>query len=413
MSRQVVIVGGGAAGVFAAVRVAELDPTAEVTLLEKGRDLLQKVTISGGGRCNVTHDCRDPRDLVTHYPRGARELRGPLTRFGPQQTIDWFAARGVPLKTEADGRMFPTTDKSTTVTGCLIDAARAAGVRIFTKRPVRGAVREDQRFLVIAGDGERYPADRLLIASGGMRGGGGKELAMGFGHGVVPPVPSLFTFHIDDPRLADLAGLAVPEVGLRVEDAGGEGRSGLANRGPLLVTHWGVSGPGVLKLSALGARELCERDYRFTLVVDWLPAVAREETAANLAALRTGHPRRLVMKDVLADLPRRLWERLVTAAGIPADRTWAELRKAEARALAGQLREARFAVDGKSLNKDEFVTCGGVPLGEVDLRRMESRKQPGLFFAGEVLDIDGVTGGFNLQAAWTGGWLAGMAMVGE
>jgi len=408
VAEEIVIVGGGAAGMFAAVRAAELAPTARVTVLEKGRDLLQKVTISGGGRCNVTHDCRDPRVLVAHYPRGERELRGPFSRFGPQDTIDWFAARGVPLKTEADGRMFPVTDKSATVTGCLIDAARAAGIRILTKRPVRGAVREDDRFLVTAGDGERYPADRLLLATGGMRGGGGKELAQGFGHGIVPPVPSLFTFHIADARLADLAGLAAADVHVRVD-----GVRGLENRGPLLVTHWGVSGPGVLKLSALGARELCERDYRFTLVVDWLPRHGREETPGHIAELRAANPRRRVAAHVLADLPRRLWERLVTAAGIPPDRIWSELRKQEARALALQLREARFAVDGKSLNKDEFVTCGGVPLPEVDLRRMESRKQPGLFFAGEVLDIDGVTGGFNLQAAWTGGWMAGAAMVSE
>jgi hypothetical protein len=407
MSREVVIVGGGAAGMFAAVRAAELNPDLRVTVLENGRDLLQKVTISGGGRCNVTHDCRDPRDLVAHYPRGARELRGPLTRFGPQEMVDWLTARGVRLKTEADGRMFPVTDRSETVTGCLIDAARSAGVRMFTRRPVRRVINGDDHFTVTTADGESHRAQRLLIATGGMRGGGGQELARGLGHTVRPPVPSLFTFHIADPRLTDLAGLSVPDVHLRID-----GARGLQNRGPVLVTHWGVSGPGVLKLSALGARELCARDYRFSLVVDWLPRFAREETAAELARLRAAGPRRRVAGDVLAGLPRRLWERLVTAAAIPPERTWAELRRAEARALVSQLREARFTVDGKSLNKDEFVTCGGVPLPEVDLRTMASRLVPGLFFAGEVLDIDGVTGGFNLQAAWTGGWLAGAAMAG-
>ncbi|HOX25512.1 MAG TPA: NAD(P)/FAD-dependent oxidoreductase [Candidatus Krumholzibacteria bacterium] len=406
MTARAITVGGGAAGIFAAIRAAELAPDRPVVVLEKGRDLLQKVAISGGGRCNVTHDCRDPRELVRFYPRGGRELRGPFSRFAAQETIDWFAARGVQLKTEDDGRMFPVTDDSATVTRTLLDAARQAGVEILTRRAVRSARREGDGFVVTTEDGEVFGGRCLLIATGGMRGGGGRELAAGFGHSIVEPVPSLFTFHIDDPRLADLAGLSVPDTAVRVA-----GEKDLAQRGPLLVTHWGVSGPGVLKLSAWGARRLAELDYTFELVVDWLPHLPPDGTTSLFAGARVEHPKRHVATTPLGGLPKRLWERVVAAAGIPGDRPWAELRREESRTLARELREGAYRVTGKSLNKDEFVTCGGVPLQEVDLRRMESRLVPGLFFAGEVLDIDGVTGGFNLQAAWTGGWIAGEAMV--
>jgi predicted Rossmann fold flavoprotein len=407
MARRVVIVGGGAAGTFAAIRAAQLDRDLQVTLLEKSRDLLQKVRISGGGRCNVTHDCRDPRELVGFYPRGSRELRGMFARFAAQDTIDWFTSRGIRLKTEADGRMFPSTDKSDTVITSLLDAAREAGVKILTKRGVADAVRSGDGFEVTVSDGTTLAADRLLMTTGGMRSADARRMVEALGHGVVEPVPSLFTFHIDDPRLRDLAGLSVPDARVRVA-----GHKDLDARGPVLVTHWGVSGPGVLRLSAWGARPLADRDYTFELLVDWLPDLAPDATAPLLDAGRRDQPRRMVLKTPRADLPRRLWERLVAAAGIPEGRIWSELRREEARKLMAQLRDARFQVTGKSLNKDEFVTCGGVPLKEVDLRRMASREVPGLFFAGEVLDIDGITGGFNLQAAWTGGWIAGEALAG-
>lgn len=407
MSRRVIIVGGGAAGMFAAVTAAEAGSNVQVTVLEKSRDLLQKVGISGGGRCNVTHDCRDPRALTRYYPRGERELRGMFARFTAQDTIDWFAARGVVLKTEADGRVFPTTDRSETVIGCLVDAARAAGVEILTKRPVRGIELVGDRFDVALDDGTNRPADRLLIATGGMRGDGARALVESVGHGIVEPVPSLFTFHVDDERLSGLAGLAVENAGIRAADI-----KGVATQGPLLVTHWGLSGPGVLKLSALGARDFADRDYEFDVLVDWLPGTRADAVIEAFACTRRDHPRKqVVLTPPALLLPRRLWGRLVAAAGVPDDRVWTELRRQEARDLAAQLGGSRFRVDGKSLNKDEFVTCGGVPLAEVDLRRMESRKVPGLYFAGEILDIDGVTGGFNLQAAWTGGWIAGHAMV--
>ncbi len=406
--RSLIIVGGGAAGMFAAVNLAEMAPGTRITVLEKGRDLLQKVSISGGGRCNVTHDCRDPRELIKFYPRGGRELRGMFSRFAAQDTIDWFAARGVVLKTEPDGRMFPVTDSSATVVDGLIDAARRAGVEVLTKRQVRAARRADDRFEVDLADGTSLAARCLLLTSGGMRGGGGREIVESFGHGIVEPVPSLFSFHIDDPRLRDLAGLAVADVGACIP-----GQKDLTSRGPLLVTHWGVSGPGILKLSAWGARNLAACDYAFPLEVDWLPGTDAATLLDRFAAHRHDQPRKQVVNTVLGDLPRRLWERLTAAAGIPPDRTWSELRRDEARALVEQLKAARFSVAGKTLNKDEFVTCGGVPLGEVDLRRMESKRVPGLYFAGEILDIDGITGGFNLQAAWTGGWIAASAIAGQ
>ncbi len=402
MAGRLVIVGGGAAGVFAAIRAATLAPDLQVTLLEKSRDLLQKVGISGGGRCNVTHDCRDPRELVSYYPRGARELRGMFARFAAQNTIDWFTARGVKLKTESDGRMFPITDDSATVIDCLVDTARAAGVDILTRRAVRDLRTEGDGFSVTLNDGEDIAADRILLTTGGMRGGDTRRMVESLGHAVIEPVPSLFTFHIDDPRLVDLAGLSVPAARVRVA-----GHKDLDARGPLLVTHWGLSGPGVLRLSAWGARVLAETDYTFELMVDWLPDLAPD----TLDSMRREHARRQVASITVGDLPKRLWQRLVEAAAIPDGRIWAELKKDEARRLVAQIHEARFQVAGKSLNKDEFVTCGGIPLKEVDLRRMASKVVPGLFFAGEVLDIDGITGGFNLQAAWTGGWIAGEALA--
>jgi predicted Rossmann fold flavoprotein len=406
MARRVVIVGGGAAGVFAAIRAAEVAGDLRVTVLEKGPDLLQKVGISGGGRCNVTHDCRDPRALVAHYPRGERELRGMFARFAAQDTIDWFEGRGVRLKTEADGRMFPVTDRSVTVIDSLIDAARQAGVELLTRRPVRGVVREGERFQLHLADGSQLAADQLMIATGGMRAAAATAMARGLGHAAADPVPSLFTFHIDDPRIRGLQGLSVPEASLAIE-----GSKRLINRGPVLITHQGLSGPGVLKLSALGARELAGRDYRFVVRIGWLADATLDEAVARLNDARSERPRKQVATTPIADLPRRLWERLTAAASIPEDRIWTELRRDELRRLAEQLTTGRFEVAGKSLNKDEFVTCGGVVLKEVDLRRMESRLVPGLFFAGEVLDIDGITGGFNLQAAWSGGWIAGSALA--
>jgi predicted Rossmann fold flavoprotein len=407
---HLLVVGGGAAGFFGAIAAAEAAPQARVTLHEATAHPLAKVRISGGGRCNVTHACFEPDQLVAHYPRGGRELRGPFTRFGPRETIAWFAARGVALKTEADGRMFPVTDTSATIVQALQEAARTAGVRVVVGQGI-AAVRREPRsddtpsFAVDTVGGDRLAADRVLVATGGNRGSAGFAIAAALGHAIEPPVPSLFTFHCADPRLAGLAGLAVPEAEVWVPG------TGLRAAGPVLITHWGLSGPAVLKLSAWGARELHARDYRFELAINWVGRLRREEVAADLADRRSTLPRRHPGTTNLWDLPGRLWERLVTAAGIPAGATWAGVSNAALQRLAGEVAAGSFVVTGKSANKEEFVTCGGVRLREVEFATMESRLCPGLHFAGEVLDIDGLTGGFNFQAAWTTGWHAGRAMA--
>ena len=404
-TRRIAVIGGGAAGFFGAIRAAELDPTAQVTLLEATNQPLAKVRISGGGRCNVTHACFEPRDLVQRYPRGSRELIGPFSRFGPRDTIAWFAARGVELKTEPDGRMFPITDDSATIVDCLQHAALAAGVRLRTRTGVSGITRqEDGTFALALAGGEALAADAILLATGGAKGPGGAALAQSLGHTIEPQVPSLFTFHCDDPLLKGLEGLAAPTASVQVVG------SKLRAEGPVLVTHWGLSGPGVLRLSAWGARELHATNYSFTLQVNWSAPHAGPAAAAALAGQRTAQPRKQVVSINPFSLPARLWERLVAGAGVPPGTTWAGLSRAHAEHLARRVTEAQLRVTGKSMNKDEFVTCGGVRLREVDFRTMESRLCPGVFFAGEVLDIDGITGGFNFQAAWTTGWLAGSAM---
>jgi predicted Rossmann fold flavoprotein len=407
--RRILVAGGGAAGFFAAIACAEADPQADVTIREATAHPLAKVRVSGGGRCNVTHACFDARDLVKNFPRGSRELIGPFHRFGPTETVEWFRGRGVELKTEGDGRMFPVTDDSATVVDCLMRAARQAGVRLFTGSGVRAATRIGgglgDRFSVALSNGEEARAERVLIATGGGRSSAGLSIAGALGHSIVPPVPSLFTFHVDDPRIKDLGGVTAPAAGVSVRG------TRLSESGPVLVTHWGLSGPAILKLSAWGARELYDAQYRFTLVVNWAEPRSTDKAKSNLEADRAAHPRRQVSTANPFGLPSRLWERLVAAAGIAPEKTWAAVSNDLLLALAAQATASEFAVTDKSLNKEEFVTCGGVRLGEVDMATMESRVCPGLYFAGEVLDIDGITGGFNFQSAWTTGWQAGRAMA--
>jgi hypothetical protein len=401
------IAGGGAAGFFAAIACAEARPGSEVTLCEASPRPLTKVRISGGGRCNVTHACFDPPELVRGYPRGARELLGPFHRWQPRDTVAWFEERGVALKTEEDRRMFPVTDDSATVVDCLLAAAERAGVRLRTKTGVENAqVRKGGGFDVRLNTGETLPCDRLLLATGGGRESAGLAIARSLGHAIEPPVPSLFTFHIDDPRLKGLEGISVPDAAASLAGAK------LSARGPALVTHWGLSGPAILKLSAWGARELAARDYRFTLALSWRGDLTPERARDELAAARTAHPKRQVAGWNPFGLPGRLWERLAAAAGVPPACPWNAASKPALQALAAEVTGGAYAVTGKSLNKEEFVTCGGVRLEEVDFKTMQSRLVPGLYLAGEVLDIDGITGGFNLQSAWTTGRIAGLAMAG-
>lgn len=404
--RRVVVAGGGAAGFFAATACAEALGTAgQVTLYEATAHPLAKVRISGGGRCNVTHACFDPQELVTRYPRGGRELLGAFHRWQPRDTVAWFEQRGVALKTEADGRMFPVSDDSGTVVECLRRSAEHAGVRLVEGRGIRAVAREPSGFRITLTDGAAAEAERLLLATGGNRSSAGFAIAQALGHTIEPLVPSLFTFHLEDPRLAGLAGVAAEQVVVRV--AG----TPLHATGPLLVTHWGLSGPAILKLSAWGARELASREYRFELEVNFAPGRNREALLRDLAAVREQHWRKQIATWSPVPVPQRFWERLVIAAGIAPATPWTSVGNAALGAMARQVTEARFQVTGKSLFKEEFVTCGGVRLSEVDFRRMESRRCPGLHFAGEMLDIDGITGGFNFQAAWTTGMLAGRAMA--
>lgn len=404
--RGFLVVGGGAAGFFGAITAAECAPSAEVLLAEAGPQTLAKVRISGGGRCNVTHACFDPAELVKRYPRGGRELRGPFSRFGPRDTIAWFAARGVALKTEADGRMFPVTDSSSTILQALRSAAAEAGVDVRTRLAVQGlSLQPDGRFRARFGDGTEGEFDKVLVATGGNRGSAGLDFAKAFGHTIEPPVPSLFTFNLEGEPLRGLEGVSVPEA--RVAVLG----TGLEERGPLLVTHWGLSGPAVLKLSAWGARELAARDYRFPIEVSWTPGTP-SQVLERLQDARRAEPRKQLGGFNPLGLPQRLWERGLEATPGAIGATWASVPKAILEAVARAFCCASYQVSGKSVNKDEFVTCGGVRLRELDFKTMQSRLVPGLHFAGEVLDVDGVTGGFNFQAAWTTGWHAGRSMAG-
>jgi predicted Rossmann fold flavoprotein len=403
---NVIVVGGGAAGFFGAIACAEAEPGTQVMLLEKGPQFLSKVRISGGGRCNVTHACFDPREFATRYPRGDRALISVLQRFSAADTVAWFEQRGVKLKAEADGRMFPITDSSETIIECLLHAARGAGVQVRVNCGVEQVARTADGFALTLSNRESLSCNRLLLATGGCRAAVAGQLAVTLGHTLEPPVPSLFTFHIEAPWLRALAGVSVEDAEVSVPE------TKLRERGPLLLTHWGLSGPVVLRLSAWGARDLHARDYRFALRVNWLPQLSAEQLDAELQKRRDTNGAKLVVNTTIAPLSARLWEQLVIASGVSRETRWSSLSREQRQLLARQLTQSTLNVTGKSLNKDEFVTCGGVRLGEVNFKTMESRVCPGLYFAGELLDVDGITGGFNFQAAWATGWIAGQAMAG-
>ncbi|HEY3932527.1 MAG TPA: NAD(P)/FAD-dependent oxidoreductase [Verrucomicrobiae bacterium] len=404
-SGRIVIVGGGAAGFFAALAGAEMRRGAEILVLEKTSQFLSKVKISGGGRCNVTHADFDAREFSTRFPRGERALISAFGKFQASDTVAWFENRGVKLKIESDGRMFPTTDSSQTIIDCLLNAAQKAGVKLKTNCGVESTAKIFDGFELKFSNGEILTCDKLLLATGGCRTPALGQLAVSLGHSLEPPVPSLFTFHVEIPWLRKLAGVSVEMVEAFVP------KTRLRERGALLVTHWGLSGPAILRLSAWGARELHEKNYQFKLQINWLPHLSEEKLATEFQARRKSQPAKLIVNFPITPLPARLWEQLVIASGIGRDTRWSALSGAAQHKLIHQLLHSEFPVTGKSLNKDEFVTCGGVKLDEVNFKTMESRICPGLFFAGEVLDIDGITGGFNFQAAWTTGWIAGRALA--
>ena len=406
------VLGGGAAGFFGAIACAEANPDVSVILLEKTGKLLAKVRVSGGGRCNVTHACDTPAQLVAHYPRGSKQLKAAFQQFGVAETIAWFAKRGVQLKTEADGRMFPTTDSSETIAHALEEAARQAGIRIITNASVEEIVPQPEGGfqLQLSGSGAgqfggNLAVGSLLIATGGNPKSANYDWLRALGHRIAAPVPSLFTFNVPNSPLSELMGVSVPQA--RVVLAGEK----LQYEGPLLVTHWGVSGPAVLKLSAWGARRLSELGYVGTALVNWIPTFTEDTLRPWLQQFRQDNGRKVVASNPLFGLPQRLWRNLAEQAGIAAETRWSDLPARAQNRLLELLLRMPLAVRGKTTYKEEFVTCGGISLDEVDLKTMQSRRVPGLYFAGEVLDIDGITGGFNFQAAWTTGFLAGRAMA--
>lgn len=397
---RIAVFGAGAAGFFAAVNAARQHPAARVTLYEKSDKVLSKVRISGGGRCNVTHDQREIRKLARNYPRGERFLRQAFKQFSVDDTIAWFANEGVTLKTEVDGRMFPTTDDSSTIIHALEGAASRAGVRVCLRSGLRVLdKRNDGIFVATMGNGT-VEADRVIMTTGGHPGTASYERLARLGHTIVPPVPSLFTFNIPDDPIRDLMGIAL-NTRLRVVG------TDIETTGPVLITHWGLSGPAVLRASAWGSRLLHERGHRFTVRVNWLGGSSEEEVRRVLADEGTAMDRKLATNADPFKLPRRFWEHQLAKAGIEGSKPWSAVAKKERNRLIDLLTNDRFEVHGKTTFKEEFVTAGGVDLAEVDPRTLQSCKVPGLYFAGEVLDIDGITGGFNFQAAWTTGHIAG------
>ncbi len=403
---RIVIIGGGAAGFMAAITAAQASPESDILILEKNRTVLNKVRVSGGGRCNVTHACFDNRLMVKNYPRGERFLKKLLPFFDVQATIQWFESRGVRLKTEADGRMFPTTDSSETIIQCLLDQARKHGIRIRTSTAIESftyptGTASFGPFLLHLKDGETLPADRLLIATGGYPKRAGFEWIATHQHQIENPVPSLFTFNVPDSYLLPLSGVSVQNAQVSIVG------TPYSWQGPLLLTHWGFSGPAVLKLSAWGARALEAVNYDFTCRINWVPERNEDQVRDELTNLKKSTPRQLVASHAQFGLPNRLWRAFLVNVDISEQIRWVDLPTKSLNRLISLLVNSHFRVNGKSTYKEEFVTAGGVALSDIDPLTLESRHVKGVFFAGEVLDVDGITGGFNFQNAWTTGYVAG------
>jgi len=401
MKYDFIIIGGGAAGFFTAINAAELAPNAKILILERGKEVLTKVRISGGGRCNVTHAEFTPSELIKKYPRGEKELRGPFHSFMTGDTIAWFEERGIELKIEEDGRMFPVSDSSETIIDCFLSESQRLGIKILKNHSVQDITSENEQWVINTNNGD-FSAKKILVATGSNP----KiwKLLEGLGHQMETAVPSLFTFNIKDERITDLPGVAtfasvkIPEINMEDE-------------GPLLITHWGLSGPAILKLSAWGARELNDLGYKFKIQVNWLADQNSEEILEQLLKLKLKHAKQQLSKYAQFELPKRLWKSLVLASGIAETNIWADINKKQLVTLSEQLTKSEFSVDGKSTFKEEFVTAGGIKLNEVNFKTFESKLQKNLYFAGEVLNIDAITGGFNFQNAWTGGYLAAKAMT--
>jgi predicted Rossmann fold flavoprotein len=398
---DIIIIGGGAAGFFTAINLVEKNPKLKVAILERGKSVLEKVRISGGGRCNVTHACFVPNELVKFYPRGERELKGPFHQFCSGDTIEWFEKHGVELKIEEDGRMFPISDSSQTIIDCFLNATQKLKIDVLTGHSVQ-ELYQGENYWKISTNQDVFSCQKVIMTTGSNP----KiwELLQSLGHSIVPPVPSLFTFNIKDVRIKDLMGVAT-NAAVKVKN------SKLNATGPLLITHWGMSGPGILRLSAWGARELAEKKYHFAIQVNWIPGYSFDEIVEELKTIKEENAKKLVTKYAQFNLPKRLWESLTKAASISEETKWADVNKKQLHLLVEQLTNGEFQVNGKSTFKEEFVTAGGIDLKEVNFKTMESKILPNLYFAGEILNIDAITGGFNFQNAWTDGFIAANAIA--
>ena len=397
---DIIIIGGGAAGFFTAINIAEKNSRLKIAILERGKEVLTKVRVSGGGRCNVTHACFVPNDLVKFYPRGERELKGPFNQFCSGDTIEWFENHGVELKIEDDGRMFPITDSSQTIIDCFIKATEKLKIDVLTLQSVQSIFKKEESWKIDT-NSDSFQCQKIVLSTGSNP----KvwEMLTSLGHTIVPPVPSLFTFNIKDTRIKDLMGVAAVAA-VKVKD------TNLKASGPLLITHWGMSGPGILRLSAWGARTLFDKNYHFTLQVNWLNETTFDEALASLKEIKEKHVKKQISKFCPFDFPKRLWESLTVASGISTDLKWADISKKQLVALTDQLTNGHFEVNGKSTFKEEFVTAGGIDLKEINFKTMESKVLPNLYFAGEIVNIDAITGGFNFQNAWTGGFIISEAI---
>lgn len=399
---QIVIIGGGASGFMAAITAAETFPESSIQILEKNRTVLNKVRISGGGRCNVTHRPSDLRFFIKNYPRGEKLLRKLLSQFSAQDTINWFENRGVNLKTEEDGRMFPTTDSSHTIIECLTRTARELGIQISTSAGVKSFSKSESGFALTMDDESIIHCDRLLIATGGFPKRSGFDWIEQ--HEIISPNPSLFTFNTPDNYLLPLAGVSVQDALVKISGTKHEWR------GPLLITHWGFSGPAILKLSAWGARDLADKNYEFICRINWVPELNEQQLREFLIAEKNKTPKQQISSHAKFGLSSRLWKTFTEQAEIPDNLIWSEAPHKLLNRLADILTNSQFEVKGKTTFKEEFVTCGGVALSELNAETLESKKIPGLFFSGEVIDVDGITGGFNFQNAWASGYVVGKSI---
>lgn len=402
---DIVVIGGGAAGFFGAINAAKQRSGLRIIILEKSPKLLSKVRISGGGRCNVTHDCVEPNKLSKHYPRGSKELKTLFRQFNATHTVSWFEEEGVRLKVEPDGRMFPTTDHSETIINCFLELTNKYGIEIKTNFGVTKIVHSERSLHVTCENGEILRAKKVLLATGGHPQAASYQWLKTTGHSVVPPIPSLFTFNDSKKELVDLMGIAVADATVKI--AG----STLSQRGPVLITHWGLSGPAVIKLSAWAAKELFDKNYVFTALVNWTGEVGEDEVRRALIEQKGRHPKKGIFGNPQFSLPSRLWEKLLILSGFEEQLLWGDAPNKKINRLVELLVRCPFHIKGKTTFKEEFVTCGGVPWNEINLETMESKIMPGLYFAGEVINVDGETGGFNFQAAWTTAWVAAQAMA--